>query len=124
MGFRNRTRIPLRADDVRGPVASAADGIEGEVRGTVVRPAGDALARRPRLAHDELATRVRVREHADVVALYFAVLQDVHLRRRRTKTMSLIGVLLLNMEKRISRAWKKEQLQQLIFCAYNVMSTM
>ena len=80
MGFRDRTRIRLRADDVRGPVASAADGVEGEVRGALVDPAGDALARRPRAAHDELAARMRVREHADVEALYLAVLQDVHLR--------------------------------------------
>ena len=82
--------IRLGADDVRGPVASAADGVEGEVRGTLVHPAGDALARSPRTAHDELATRMRVGEHADVEALHFAVLEDVDLMRGSTKDMNLI----------------------------------
>ena len=72
--------IRLGADDVRGPVASAADGVEGEVRGALVHPPGDALARRPRAAHDELAARVRVREHADVEALHLAVREDLHLK--------------------------------------------
>ena len=72
-------RLLLGADDVRGPVAPAADGVEGEVRGALVDPAGDALARRPRAAHHELAARVRVREHADVEALHLAVRKDVHL---------------------------------------------
>ena len=70
----------LGADDVGGPVAPAADGVEGEVRGALVDPPGDALARRPRAAHDELAARVRVREHADVEALHLAVREDLHLK--------------------------------------------
>ena len=73
-------RTLLGADDVGGPVAPSADGVEGEVRGALVDPPGDALARRPRAAHDELAARVRVREHADVEALHLAVRQDVHLQ--------------------------------------------
>ena len=73
-------RSLLGADDVRGPVAPAADGVEGEVRGALVDPPGDALARRPRAAHHELAARVRVREHADVEALHLAVREDLHLK--------------------------------------------
>ena len=79
MGSRS-DRLLLGADDVRGPVAPAADGVEGEVRGALVDPPGDALARRPRAAHDELAARVRVREHADVEALHLAVREDLHLK--------------------------------------------
>ena len=78
----------LGADDVGGPVAPAADGVEGEVRGALVDPPGDALARRPRAAHDELAARVRVREHADVEALHLAVREDVHLESMYRKQLN------------------------------------
>ena len=71
-----------RTDDVRGPVAPPADGVEGEVGGALVHPPGDALAHRPRTAHDELAAGVRVREHADVVALDLAIFEDVDLNNR------------------------------------------
>ena len=88
MGSRS-DRLLLGADDVRGPVAPAADGVEGEVRGALVDPPGDALARRPRAAHHELAARVRVREHADVEALHLAVREDLHLKKSMQETVDL-----------------------------------
>ena len=89
-GYGESDWLLLGADDVRGPVAPAADGVEGEVRGALVDPAGDALARRPRAAHHELAARVRVREHADVEALHLAVREDFNLQRmQETFNLSL-----------------------------------
>ena len=70
----------LRADHVRGPVAASAHGVEGEVGRALVDPAGDALSGGPARAHDELAARVRVREHAHVQALGLAVREDLDLK--------------------------------------------
>ena len=71
----------LCADDLRGPVAPAAHWVECQVARALVLPAGDALARGAPRAHDELAARVGVREHANVVALGLAVGQDLNLEK-------------------------------------------
>ncbi len=70
---------PLLADDLGGPVAPAAHGVEGEVGRAVVDPTGNAVPRGPPRAHDELPARVRVREHALVVAHRLPVRKDLHL---------------------------------------------
>ena len=69
----------LGAYDVGGPVAAAAHGVEGEVRGALVLPTGDALASRPSRTHDEFAARVRMRKDADVVTNGFAIRENFDL---------------------------------------------
>jgi hypothetical protein len=88
-------REPLRADDVGGPVAPAADRVEGQIGRALVLPSGDAFACGSARTHDEFPTGIRVREDTDVEALGLAVLQHANLYEQRKDITVILPLNLL-----------------------------
>ena len=77
--FFSRHGLNLGADDVGGPIATAADGIEGQIGRALVLPTGNAVPGRPPATHDELPAGVRMGEHTNVMAEGAATGQNFNL---------------------------------------------
>ena len=66
-----------------GPVATAADGIEGQIGGALIDPSNYAATHSSTRARDELAARAWMREYTDVITDGFSIFQNGDLQNTK-----------------------------------------